>query len=446
MTSVYSRRQMLASAAGPLMAADRKRPNILFILSDDHHYQCLGAAGNPHIHTPNLDRLAARGVNFSNAQISTSQCAPSRGILLSGLETYQNGLISNGQTRFREGLGPSVVEQLRRSGYDTVLVGKWHVANRPEECGFSRAPLWFPGGGSIYTNPKLCHGLNGKLTETPGQITDLLTDAAIGYLAQAGTQPFLLWVAYNAPHTPWYAPERYTALYAGKDPASIAPPAHPPGGMKFNWNLYYSVITHMDDAIGRLIAELERRKLWENTVVFFLGDNGYTCGSHNWVGKVYCWEESVRVPLSVAGGGVARGRVLDAPAASIDLPRTWLDLAHVAPQSPLAGRTLTQTLRSGRGGPEYGFSVWDDPRVGALAVQPAVEPYRLVRTRTHKLVVWQSGRQALYDIRTDLGEEHNLLADAASGNIATDLRTALARRMKETRDPAIKWLSRQQSE
>jgi len=442
MPSVCTRRELLASMAAPLMAAPRRRPNILFILSDDHHYQCLGAAGNPHIHTPNLDRLAARGVRFSNAQISTSQCAPSRGILLSGLETYQNGLISNGQIRFREGLGPTVVEQLRRTGYDTVLVGKWHIANPPRECGFARAPLWLPGGGSVYRNPKLCRGLDSQPTETPGHITDLLTNAALDCLRQAGEQPLFLWLAYNAPHTPWYAEARYTDLYAGKDAASIAPPAHPPGGLKYDWNLYYSVITHMDEAIGRLIAELDRHGLWNDTIVFFLGDNGFTCGSHDWIGKVYPWEESVRVPLIAAGAGVARGRMNDAPAASVDLPRTWLDLAHVEPPSPLAGRSLVKTIQSGRGGPNYGFSVWDDGRPGALAAKKAVEPYRLVRTKTHKLIVWQSGRQALYDIRADVGEEHDLLGSAVSPRIVFDLRSALARRMKETNDKAIEWLTR----
>jgi arylsulfatase A-like enzyme len=442
MSSVYTRRELLAAAAAPLAAAQRGRMNILFILSDDHHYQCLGAAGNPRIHTPNLDRLSARGVNFSNAQISTSQCAPSRGVLLSGLETCQNGLISNGQLRFREGLGPTAVEQLRRTGYDTVLIGKWHIENHPKECGFSRAPLWLPGGGSDYRNPKLRHGLHAKPAETPGHITDLFTGAALDVLRTARTEPFFLWLAYNAPHTPWYAGKRYTDLYAGMEASSIAPPGHPKGGKKFDWNSYYAVITHMDECIGRLIAELDHRKLWDNTVVFFLGDNGYTCGSRDWIGKVYPWEESVRVPFLAAGAGVARGRVNDAPVASIDLTRTWLDLAHVPPQSPLASRSLTKALGSGRGGPQYGFSVWDDARVTALHARQAVEPYRLVRTRTHKLIVWQSGKQALYDIRADLGEEHNLLDAPASAPIAVPLRAALARRMKETGDKAIEWLTR----
>jgi len=437
-----TRREWLTSVAGTLAAASAKRPNILFILSDDHHYQCLGAAGNPHIHTPNLDRLAARGINFSNAQISTSQCAPSRGILLSGLETYQNGLISNGQIRFREGLGPTVIEQLRRSGYDTALVGKWHIANRPEDCGFARATLWLPGGGSGYRDPKLCHGLNAAPAKTPGHITDLFTDAALDVLRSTETRPFFLWLAYNAPHTPWYASARYSGLYAGKDAAAIAPPNHPKGGKEFDWNTYYAVISEMDAGIGRLMEELDRRKLWERTVVFFLGDNGFTCGSRNWIGKVYPWEESVRVPFLAAGANIARGRVSQTPVTSIDLARTWLDLARVAPASPLAGRSIERALRTGRGGPEYGFSVWDDGRLGALHAPQAVEPFRLVRTQTHKLIVWQSGKQALYDIRTDFAEERNLLNGGANGSIASRLRTALMQRMKETGDKAIEWLTR----
>src|SRR5918996_834745 len=117
MPSSITRRQFVAAASTPLMAGPVRRPNFIFITSDDHHFQCLGAAGNPHIRTPNLDSLASRGVFFSNGQISTAQCAPSRGILLSGLETFQSGLLSNGQTRFREGIGPTVIEQLRRDGY-----------------------------------------------------------------------------------------------------------------------------------------------------------------------------------------------------------------------------------------------------------------------------------------------------------------------------------------
>jgi len=131
---MLTRRQFLAA---PLAMQQRRQPNLVLIVSDDHQWQCLGAAGNPHIQTPNLDKLAARGVYFPQGVISTSQCAPSRGVLLSGLETYQTGLDSNGYTSFRTFKGATVVEQLRRAGYATNLVGKWHIDNLPHQCGFT---------------------------------------------------------------------------------------------------------------------------------------------------------------------------------------------------------------------------------------------------------------------------------------------------------------------
>ena len=108
MVRTVTRRNLLASAAAPLLAAGRK-PNIVFIISDDHHWQCVGANGNPYIRTPNIDKLASRGVNFTQGIISSSQCAPSRGVLLSGVECYQNGLDSNGHTGFRSFRGRTVV-------------------------------------------------------------------------------------------------------------------------------------------------------------------------------------------------------------------------------------------------------------------------------------------------------------------------------------------------
>ncbi|MEO7653342.1 MAG: sulfatase-like hydrolase/transferase, partial [Bryobacteraceae bacterium] len=186
-----SRRELLAGAAAGTLSAAPQKPNILFILSDDHHYQCVGAAGNPHIHTPNLDRLYGRGIDFANGIISTSQCCPSRGILLSGLEIQQSGLRSNGSRKFHADHGPTAVEQLRKSGYDTVLVGKWHIDEPPAQCGFSKAPLWLRAGASVYRDPKLRRGLDGADQTTPGHITDLFTDAGIEYIRTA-KQPFLL--------------------------------------------------------------------------------------------------------------------------------------------------------------------------------------------------------------------------------------------------------------
>jgi arylsulfatase A-like enzyme len=433
-----SRRSLLASAAAPLLRAAPARPNIVFIISDDHHFQCIGAAGNPHVRTPNIDRLAERGLHFTNAVISTSQCAPSRGVLLSGLESYQNGLESNGRTAFREGVGPTVVEQMKRAGYQTTLVGKWHIKPTPAECGFAQAPLWLPAAASQYRDPNLRRGLEGQPEKVPGHMTDLISDAAAAYLGGV-RQPFLLWVAYTAPHTPWSEDDKYKQPYEGKGDA-LAAPAHPKGGAKFNWETYYSVITHLDEGVGRVIAALEKAGLWKDTLIVFLGDNGYLCGTKNLQGKVEAWEESIRVPLLASGGLVRSRGKLDATVASIDLPATFLDFAGVKPAYQLSGQSLRAELDSGKSTREAAFSAWNDGRPEALMVPRPVEPYRVARTRTHKLIVWESKKQGLYDLRADPGEEKNLAADPGHGAALRDLRQRLARRMKDTADPAAAWL------
>lgn len=442
--TVSRRRFLLGTGAAAAQAPRPSRPNIVFILSDDHHFQCLGANGNPHIKTPNLDRLAARGVLFANGQVSTPQCNPSRGILLSGLESYQSGLLSNGRTSFRSGHGPAIVEQLRaRGGYDTALFGKWHISNPPAECGFTEAPLWMQAGSMVYRNPRLRRGLSQDARDeaVPGHITDLLTDAACRYLeaapARGGRRPHLVWLAYNAPHSPLYAAPRYFEAYR---PAAQPPPAHPSTSSTtayFDWQNYYAVITHLDEAIGRVIATIEKSGQWDNTLIVFLGDNGFLCGAKGLSGKVHPWEPSVRVPFLLSGGLVRKpGTVTQDPVASIDLPATFLDLAGVKPDYPLAGRSLRSYLEKGKGAISEGFTSWADGRADALATNQAVEPYRLVRTRSHKYILWESRRDALYDLRRDPHEE----APIDETGLRRSLRSRLAARMKNTADPALAWL------
>jgi arylsulfatase A-like enzyme len=427
----FSRRQFLTAPAAPLLLGASKPPNILFIFTDDHHYQCFGAAGNPHIRTPNMDRLAARGVHFTNAVVSTSQCAPSRGVILSGRESYQTGLRSNGATSYSGDAGPAVVEQLRRGGYETSVIGKWHVRHRPWECGFASAPLWLDGGSSRYLNPVLRRDTAPPVQEQ-GHITTLLTDEAVRFVQSERRQPYFLWLAYNAPHSPWHADDKTLSQYPTPQP----PPRHVPGGKPFDWRTYYAVITELDTAIGRVLEAVD----WSNTVVFFMGDNGFLCGAKGLGGKVHPWDESVRVPCAVAGAGVRAGIRIDQPVASIDFPRTWLDLAGITSSKPLSGRSLRRVLTTGAGAPDEAFVAWDDGRIEALSVRQAVEPYRQVRTTRHKLIVWESKRQAAFDHVTDPAEEQNFIADTKYASVVDELRRRLKRRMTETNDRALAWL------
>lgn len=454
---MLNRRQFVPLLSAPLFAQNRK-PNIILTVSDDHHWQCLGAAGNPHIQTPNLDKLAGRGVLFTNGIISTPQCAPSRGILLSGQESYQTGLDCNDHTGFRAFRGATVVEQLRRSGYETNLVGKWHIHPSPKECGFTKAPAWLRPGSSQYMDPPLRRGLEAT-SDVPnsGHITDIFSDAAAQVIRQA-RQPYLLWLAYNAPHTPWTASERYRKLYAGRN-AQIAPPAHPkptaaprapmakksgPGGRRpdgaFNWETYYAVISELDAGIGRVVEAVEKSGQWDNTLILFVGDNGYLCGSKGLQGKVYPWEESVRIPFIAAGGLIARAAKSDAAVASVDVPATMLDVAGIRSSHKLSGSSLRAAFTGGKFARDAAFASWNDGRPEALVVRVAVEPYRLVRTPTHKYIVWESKKEALFDLTADPFEEKNLASDAAYSEVLKRMRNRLRARMKETSDPASAWL------
>ena len=421
---MWSRRQFLAASAA---LAQPSRPNIVFLISDDHHFRALGAAGNPYIETPNLDKLASRGVLYTHGIVSTPQCAPSRGILLSGLETYQSGLRSNGYTKFNPGFPPTVVEQLRRAGYATHLIGKWHIDNLPAECGFSSAPLWLRGGGSKYIDPSLRRGLDGKDETVPGHITELFTDAALDVVRKA-SGPYLLWLAYNAPHTPW------TARDADRPRNPQPPPGHPKDAKPFDWSTYYAVIRHLDAQCGRVVDAIEKAGQWNNTLVVFLGDNGYLSGVRGLNGKVHPWAESVRVPYIVSGGVVKTKGKRNTPVASIDLPATFLDFAGIKPAYKLAGESLKSELLTGRSTREHAFATWDDPRPEGLATRQPVEPYRLVRTKFYTYIRWQSGREALYETANeykDLAKSHP--------EVLAEMKGALAERMEATNDPARRW-------
>lgn len=440
MTDRINRREAVALLAGTGLAARDiwaapRKPNILFLFSDDHHYQGLGAAGNPHIRTPNLDRLAERGALFQGATIATPQCCPSRGTLLSGRYGHQTGLRSNGRRSFTAPLGPTTMGELRRAGYHTAHIGKWHVLPSQAECGFAEVRTWLPGGASRYTDPALARGPQGKPEPVSGYITDIFADDAVRFLEEKRSRPFFLWLAFNAPHAP-INPKDYTeedlAVYSDKTPEELAPPSHGQWDVKYNWGMYYTAITRLDRAIGRIVTALEKTGQARNTVIFFLGDNGWLGGAHNMQGKVLPWEESVRVPLLACGPGVKKGFRTDAPVSSVDLPATWLELAGVRVPREFAGQSL-KPLLAGKDIREEAFCEWDDNAEGALAAAARrVERYRQARARTHKYVLWESGREELYAYREDPHERNNLAGRETT--VQRDLQARLRRWMEATAD------------
>jgi len=259
---------------------------------------------------------------------------------------------------------------------------------------------------------------------------------------QARERPFLIWLATTAPHLPMRPnPERFEKLYAGKTPEELAAPTFPRGTATRggNWPDYYAAISHTDEQVGRVLDALAEQKLAQNTVVVFLGDNGYMMGSRGWNGKVYPYEESVRVPFIIHAPHLKGLKgTSDSPVSSLDLPPTLLSLAGVTPPKEWPGRDLTPLLKgTQKDGVREAFCEWADnqsERFGTLG-------YRLVRTPTHKLIRWEQPDKPdeLYHLTEDPQEAKNLAAEPSARAIRDDLDARLRAWMDRTSDPARQW-------
>jgi len=420
------------------------RPNIVFIMSDDHRWDGLRAAGNPHVITPNLDRLAAEGVHFTQATMHVPQCSPGRAQLLTGLPPHRTGWYSNQSQRpdVQSPTGfdrfPRLPDLLQRAGYRTVLVGKWHLRPEPWLVGFSDVRTWLPGGGGPYRDIPLAHGRSRETAPMDGFTQEAFANSAIGFLEsdEARRQPFLLWLSFTAPHSPYQPnPPRIEKLYAGKHPEDLPPPTFKGEGRARDWLHYYEAITLLDEQVGRVLQALDARGLSDRTTVVFAGDNGFMMGSRDWDGKVLPYEDSIRVPLIVRAPGVAKlkGKT-EAAASSLDLPPTFARLAGVTPPADWVGRDLTPVLAGLRNhGIDHAISEFAD----TTSEQFGRYAYRLARTPSHKLILWNDPARAdeFYDLRQDPHEATNLAGRPRAKQAEAKLRHTLEAWMKRTEDP-----------
>jgi arylsulfatase A-like enzyme len=437
----------------------QSRPNIVFIISDDHRWDALGAAGNSEIKTPVLDRLAREGVYFRQATIHVSQCAPSRATLLTGLSPHQNGYYANNFLRSDMQWAdrfavPTVPGLLQEAGYQTVLVGKWHLGTDPWLTGFSDVRTWLPEGASNYVDSRLAKGNSRKKEIRKGFTNGIFVNDAIDFLksAAAHAKPFLLWLASTIPHAPYQPnPSHIEHLYDDEAMAGIHPPSFPkdtpvklglegtpqgltePGLVK-----YYESVSYLDELVGRVLATLEQQGLADNTVIIFLGDNGLMAGSRGVRGKVVPWEESVRVPLIIRAPKFAalRGRS-DVPVSSLDIPTTILALAGVAQPKEWGGRDLRPVLSGSKEhGIDYAIGEWADTES-----QFRHYTHRLVRTPRYKLVRWDKADKPdeLYDLRLDPHETTNVINRPIMRSVRDRLLRRLTAWMERTNDPARFW-------
>lgn len=412
----------------------KKKPNIIFILSDDQGEWALGCSGNHEIITPNIDRLAQEGVRFRNFFCASPVCSPARASLLTGRIPSQHGIHDwlrddNQKQENIEYLAGQTVytDLLAQEGYVCGLSGKWHLgkSSMPQK----HFQHWFAhqsGGGPYYGAPFY---KEGHLISEPRYVTEVITDDAVSFIGEhGGKEPFYLLVGYTAPHSPWINnhPHKYTQMYQdcpfetcpmdGEHPDSIYLTQQVKQDLRANQIGYYGAVTAMDDNVGRIMEELERLKIREDTLVIFSSDNGFSCGHHGFWGKgnatfpINMYESSVKVPFVVSQPGtIPQGVVSDALVSAYDFFPTILEYAGIEPVSEvlLPGRSFLPAI--------LGEEFQQDEHV---VVMDEYGPNRMIRGRRYKYIKrYPYGPNELYDLQEDPGEKNNLLLMADYGEL-----------------------------
>lgn len=428
-----TRRSFLAAAgAAPVLLAQNKKRNLIFILADDHRYDMLSAMGHPWLKTPHIDRLAGGGVLFQNSFVTTSLCSPSRASILTGQYGHAHGVLDNVSPLPKNLLTfPQVLQQ---HGYRTALIGKWHMGGESDEPrpGFDR---WvsFRGQGT-YVDPVLNKdGVRGKVN---GYVTDILTEEALRFINANRDRPYMLYLGHKAVHADFVPAPRHQNLYSSEPipyPRSMANTAenyrgkpewvrrqrdswHGVDGMydrRVNFDRFYRdycrTLMALDESVGTLVQALEQQGTLNDTLILYMGDNGFQFGEHGLIDKRTMYEPSLRVPMIAHCPDLfGPKRDVSGMALNIDVGPTFLDAAG-APSLPAAhGRSLLPLIR--------GDSNWRTEFLYEYFWErdfPQTPTVLGLRTDQYSYMnyhgVWDVDE--LYDIRKDPDQMHNLLGD-----------------------------------
>jgi choline-sulfatase len=439
-------------------------PNVVVILTDDQGCWAMGCAGNGELRTPNLDRLAAAGMRFENLFCASPVCSPARASLLTGRIPSQHGVhdwIRAGNspsepdkggrlTEYLAGL-TGYTEILATQGYTCGMSGKWHLGDsvHPQKA-FSFWEVHARGGGPYYDAPMISKGAE---SETPGYVTDVITDNALRFLGDQEEEhsPFYLSVHYTAPHSPWDRGNHPDAVYDDyydNCPFESTPflPMHPwqvnsaPQGTDEERRRellsgYYAAVEEMDRNVGRILDRLEAMGVRENTIIFFTSDNGMNMGHHGIYGKgngtfpQNMYDTSVKVPgLISRPGHIPEGVISQAIISHYDFMPTLID--YLGMWNPTAvqlpGRSFAPLLRGEKGDERDAIVVYDE-----------YGPVRMIRNREWKYVHrYPYGPHELYHLADDPDEETNLTDAEEHAGIRTKLRAQLEAWFVRYVDPA----------
>lgn len=449
-----------------VLAADAQpaqRPNILYIMADDHAAHALSCYGSKINQTPQLDRLAKEGLRFTHCFVVNSICTPSRAAILTGKYSHLNGVpVFN---RF-DGSQPTLAKYLQSAGYHTGMIGKWHLFSDP--TGFDYWNI-LPGQG-LYHNPAFIE--MGRTNKHRGYATDLITDFSIQFLERRPKdKPFFLMSHHKAPHRPWQPDAKHANLYEDVDipePATFDddyknrssaateatmridrdltrndlkqdPPAGLSGPALKKWKYqryikdYLRCIASVDDNVGRLLDYLEQTGLAKNTIVIYTSDQGFFLGDHNWFDKRFMYEESLRMPFLIRyPGHIKPGSVNDKMILNIDFAPTLLKAAGAAIPADMQGRSFAALLR-GESPQDWRTSMYY--RYYHYPQDHRVQPHYGLRTERYKLVFFNKINEwDLFDLEKDPHEMKSVYADPAYAETVQKLKGDLARLKKEVKD------------
>lgn len=444
-------------------SAQAERPNILFIMSDDHAAHAISAYGGKVNQTPHLDRLAKEGMRFDHCFATNSICTPSRATIMTGKYSHKNGVpVFN---RF-DNTQPNVAKYLQAAGYHTGVIGKWHLGSDP--TGFDAWTI-LPGQGA-YFNPGFITAQGRRQFE--GYVTDVVTDLSIEFLKnRPADKPFFLMCHHKAPHRNWAPDAKHKAQFAGKqipEPPTLfddyagrvdairqarqkiledltpndtktAPPADLKGAELKRWKYqrymqdYLACVQSVDDNVGRLLEYLDESGLAANTVVIYTSDQGFFLGDHGLYDKRFMYEESIRMPFLVRWPqGIAAGGVQTAMAINPDFAPTFMELAGLETPSDMQGRSLVPLFKGRRPADwrtSWYYRYYHDPG------DHNTRAHYGVRTETHKLIYfWKQDQWEMYDLVQDPEELHNLYADPAQAETVARLKAELQRLKLEVQD------------
>ncbi|CQR47228.1 Arylsulfatase [Paraliobacillus sp. PM-2] len=462
--------------------SEKKRPNILFIMSDDHASHAMSCYDSKINKTPHLDRIANEGIRFDNCFCTNAICTPSRASILTGLYNHKNGVKTLGDEI--DGRQTTVQKLMKSSGYQTAIIGKWHLGagGNADPIGFD---YWnvFPNQGE-YFDPVMYEMGEEKVFK--GYATDLVTDMSIEWLKQRDKEkPFMLMCHHKAPHRPWDPDEKHAHMYedinipepptfhddyenraeAAKEArmrierdlterdVKDKPPENLSAAELKSWYYqryikdYLRCVASIDDNVGRLLNYLDEEELTNDTIVVYTSDQGFFLGDHGWYDKRFMYEESLRMPFIVRyPRAIKPGSVTKDFALNVDFPETFLDYAGIDIPDDMQGTSLRPILE-GNTPREWQTSMyyryWEH-----LSIEHRVGAHYGLRTHRYKLIYYygeslgvtdamdepRTPTWELFDLEQDYYELNNVYNDPAYSEIVKELKKELYRLKDEVED------------